>query len=61
MRITDYSFVIEESVRVLVFSLNFYSFQRLNYALVRLPHVNRINFSPIYLFVALLLRYSYQI
>ena len=36
MRIADYcSSVIEDSVRVLVFSLNFYSFQRLNYAHLR--------------------------
>ena len=62
MRITDYcSSVIQDSVRVLVFSLNFYSFQRLNYAHLRLLHVNRVNVSPIYLFVALLLRYFYQI
>ena len=45
---------------MLVFSLNFYSFQRLNYAYLRLLHVNRVNVSPIYLFVALLLRYFYQ-
>ena len=62
MRIADYcSSVIQDSVRVLVFSLNFYSFQRLNYAHLRLLHVNRVNVSPIYLFVALLLRYFYQI
>ena len=62
MRITDYcSSVIQDSVRVLVFSLNFYSFQRLNYAHLRLLHVNRVNVSPMYLFVALLLRYFYQI
>ena len=37
-----------------VFYLNFYSFQRLNYALLSLLHVKRVNVSPIYLFVALL-------
>ena len=62
MRITDYcSSVIQDSVRVLVVSLSFYSFQRLDYARLRLLHVNRVNVSPIYLFVALLLRYFYQI
>ena len=62
MRIADYcSSVIQDSVHVLVFSLNIYSFQRLNYAHLRLLHVNRVNVSLIYLFVALLLRYFYHI
>ena len=32
----------------------------MNYAHLRFLHVNRVNVSPIYLFVALLLRYFYQ-
>ena len=40
---------------MLVFSLNFYSFQRLNNALLRFLHVNRVNVSPIYLFACIVI------